>query len=66
MTEEKCKVCGHPYPLNETFCPECGFERHVLPQPVTKEVEEYENKRIKVFQERREQNPHEVIDPKPQ
>lgn len=53
MTEDKCKVCGCSYILTETFCPECGFERHVLPETVSKEVEEYEKKRIEEYKERR-------------
>lgn len=52
MTEEKCNVCGHPYILTEAFCPECGFERHVLPKPISKEVAEYENKRVEEYKER--------------
>ncbi len=49
MIEEKCKVCGHPLSFADTFCPECGFERHVLPTPVSREVEEYEDKRIREY-----------------
>lgn len=54
MVEEKCKVCGHPLSVADTFCPECGFERHVLPIPVSKEVEEYENNRIRNYKEQLE------------
>lgn len=55
MAEVKCKVCNHPFPLTETFCPECGFERHVFPAPVSKEVEEYEKKRVEEYKGRWEQ-----------
>lgn len=54
MVEEKCKVCGHPLSVADAFCPECGFERHVLPIPVSKEVEEYENNRIRNYKEQLE------------
>lgn len=54
MAEDKCKVCGHPLSIADTFCPECGFERHVFPTPVSKEVEEYENNRIRNYKEQLE------------
>ncbi len=62
MAEVKCKVCNHPFPLTETFCPECGFERHVFPAPVSKEVEEYEKKRVEEYKGRREKNRRNVCD----
>ncbi|MBQ8438019.1 MAG: hypothetical protein IJX21_04630 [Alistipes sp.] len=55
MKEVKCKVCDHPFLLTETFCPTCGFERHVLPAQVSKEVEEYEKKRVEKYKGRWEQ-----------
>ena len=55
MAETKCKVCDHPFPLTETFCPECGFERHVFPALISKEVEEYEKKRVEEYKGRWEQ-----------
>lgn len=55
MAEENCKVCGHSYILTETFCPKCGFERHIFPAPVSKEVEEYEKKRVEEYKGRWEQ-----------
>lgn len=54
MEEVKCKICNHTFPLTETFCPECGFERHVLPTPVPKAVEDYENERIHNYKEKLE------------
>lgn len=51
MAEAKCKVCDHQFPLTETFCPECGFERHVLPETVPVEVKEYEENRVKRHRE---------------
>ena len=45
MKKLKCPVCGTQVPVNEFFCPTCGFELHILPDNVPAEVLEYENKR---------------------
>ena len=49
MVEEKCKVCGKALSLADIFCPGCGFEHHILPEPVSEEVKRYEEKRIRVY-----------------
>lgn len=49
MVEEKCKVCGKPLSLADIFCPVCGVEHHILPEPVSEEVRRYEEKRIKAY-----------------
>lgn len=45
MAEVKCKICNHPLPLTETFCPECGFERHIYPESLKR----YEEERIEAY-----------------
>lgn len=47
MSMDKCKVCGGDLNLSDSFCPKCGFEHHILPEPVSNEVRIYEEKRIK-------------------
>lgn len=46
MSMDKCKVCGGDLNLSDSFCPQCGFEHHILPEPVSNEVRMYEEKRI--------------------
>ena len=45
MVMEKCKICDHELTFSDTFCPECGFEVHILPVSVNKEIQEYERER---------------------
>jgi predicted RNase H-like nuclease (RuvC/YqgF family) len=44
--------------MHDSFCPKCGFERHILPEHVSDDVRKYENKRIevckKVWEERKQ------------
>ena len=42
----KCQACGEALNLSDQFCPKCGYELHIYPNPVPKEVEEYENARL--------------------
>lgn len=49
MSMDKCKVCGGDLNLSDSFCPQCGFEHHILPEPVSEEVKRYEEKRIKAY-----------------
>lgn len=48
MVEDKCKVCGGDLNLSDSFCPQCGFEHHILPEPISVEVKMYEENRIEV------------------
>lgn len=48
MVEYKCKICGEGVNLSDSFCPQCGFEHHILPEPISVEVKMYEENRIKV------------------
>lgn len=41
-----CPICNHELPQNESFCPQCGFEIHILPEGVSDAVKVYENARI--------------------
>lgn len=58
MVEDKCKVCGGDLNLSDSFCPKCGFEHHILPEPVSNKVRMYEEKRInackKVWEEHKQ------------
>ena len=53
-----CPVCKGLLGMHDSFCPKCGFERHILPEHVSDEVRKYENKRIevckKVWEERKQ------------
>ena len=48
MVEYKCKICGEGVNLSDSFCPQCGFEHHILPEPISVEVKMYEENRIEV------------------
>ena len=41
-----CPVCNTSIELQTRFCPTCGFERHILPNGVSGEVQADENERI--------------------
>ena len=51
---EKCKICGHELTFSDTFCPGCGFEVHIYPEPLSPELKSYEEERIKKYMEQRE------------
>lgn len=53
MEEVKCKVCNQMFPLTETFCTECGFERHIYPEPLSPELKKYEEERVNKYKEQR-------------
>lgn len=53
MVNENCKICNHTFPLTETFCPECGFERHIYPKSLSPELKRYEEERINKYKEQR-------------
>ena len=51
---EKCKICGHELTFSDTFCPECGFEVHIYPEPLSPELKSYEEERVKKYNDQRE------------
>ena len=52
MVADKCKVCGGDLNLSDSsFCPQCGFEHHILPEPVSDQIRKYEEKRINACKE---------------
>ena len=44
-----CPICNHELLQNESFCPQCGFEIHILPEEVSDAVKAYENARVSKF-----------------
>lgn len=50
----KCPICNHELLQNESFCPQCGFEIHILPEGVSEAVKAYENARIEKYKNRGE------------
>lgn len=62
MEEVKCKVCNQMFPLTETFCPECGFERHIYPEPLSPDLKSYEEERIKKYKEQRKKQEEKLKD----
>lgn len=46
MENTNCPVCNTSIELQTRFCPTCGFERHILPNGVSGEVQADENERI--------------------
>lgn len=49
-----CPICNHELPQNESFCPQCGFEIHILPEGVSDAVKVYENARVEKYKNRGE------------
>ena len=45
----KCPICNYELPQDESFCPQCGFEIHILPACVSKELGEYESRRVEDY-----------------
>lgn len=60
MEEVKCKVCNQMFPLTETFCTECGFERHIYPEPLSPELKKYEEERVNKYKEQRTKKEEEL------
>lgn len=52
MEQTKCKVCGHEISLTGVFCPQCGFEHHILPQSVSQDIMDYEENRVRTYKSR--------------
>jgi len=46
----KCPICNQT--TSGIFCEHCGFEIHILPEPISDEVRLYEEEREKVYKER--------------
>lgn len=60
MEEVKCKACNHPFPLKESYCPKCGFELHIYPEPLSPELKKYEEDRINKYKEQRTKKEEEL------
>ena len=48
-----CPICNKELQLSDTYCPECGFERHIYSEPLSPELKKYEEERIKKYKEQR-------------
>ena len=46
-----CPICNKEFQLTDAFCPNCGFEIHILPESASDAVKEHENERTKRFNE---------------
>ncbi|MBR1436694.1 MAG: zinc ribbon domain-containing protein [Bacteroidales bacterium] len=44
-----CPVCGQTLSAGDTFCGNCGFEIHILTEPVSEKILSYEKERVKKF-----------------
>lgn len=50
MEEVTCKVCSTKFDLSKSYyCPECGFEVHIYPAPISPELKNYEEERVKKY-----------------
>lgn len=47
-----CPICKQQLSENVVFCPQCGFELHILPNSVSDKVRKYEKEREDKFKER--------------
>lgn len=47
-----CPICNINLQPTDCFCPECGFEVHLLPNEISDEVLSYELERIRKYKER--------------
>ncbi len=45
----KCPICNKEYQLTDSFCPNCGYEIHILPGNISDAAREYEETREKSF-----------------
>lgn len=44
-----CPICNEEYQLTDSFCPNCGYEIHILPGNISDAAREYEETREKSF-----------------
>lgn len=44
-----CPICNKELQPTNAFCPDCGFELHIMPAGVSDAVKEYENSRIENY-----------------
>lgn len=56
MDKDICKICGQELKISDLFCPVCGFEHHILPSPISKEVQKYEENREEKYMVRWEEH----------
>jgi DNA repair exonuclease SbcCD ATPase subunit len=45
----KCPICNEEYQLTDSFCPNCGYEIHILPGNISDAAREYEETREKSY-----------------
>lgn len=64
MEKEKCRICGHEMGITDTFCPECGFERHIYPDHLSPELKSYEEERVNKYKEQRKKQEEKLKDQK--
>lgn len=57
-----CPICNKELQPTDTFCPECGFEIHIMPNEVSDEIVAYEQERVRKFKEMMEKHSKEVED----
>lgn len=47
----KCPICNEEYQLTDSFCPNCGYEIHILPGNISDAARKYEETREKNYRE---------------
>lgn len=47
----KCPICNEEYQLTDSFCPNCGYEIHILPGNISDAAREYEETRAERYKE---------------
>ncbi len=55
-----CPICNKELQLTDTYCPECGFEMHIYPKPISSELKNYEEERVKKYKEQKTQKEEEL------
>lgn len=55
-----CPICNKELQLTDTYCPECGFEMHIYPEPLSPELKSYEEERVNKYKEQRTQKEKEL------
>lgn len=55
-----CPICNKELQLTDTYCPECGFEMHIYPKPISSELKNYEEERVNKYKEQKIQKEKEL------
>lgn len=55
-----CPICNKELQLTDTYCPECGFEQHIYPEPLSPAQKEYEEERVNKYKEQRTKKEEEL------